>query len=170
MPARHPRRLGKSVKLMIICAYFDDWTSFRGCTQWHTACFDGEGFPPLQSALSNGEPLSTFPPTSPEKPVVASKMLMPATSAGNDSRRISRFSRPMVRDMRWRAHRLREKVRRCCKDGQYVGDAVSISAFATLPGVDGWMPGTSVIALTAIAASLTVSQSPGLRSTRPSAC
>ena len=40
----------------------------------------------------------------------------------------------MVRDMRWRAHRLREKVRRCCKDGQYAGYAVSISASATLPG------------------------------------
>lgn len=81
-----------------------------------------------------------------------------------------KISRPMVRDMRWRAHRLREKVRRCCKDGQYAGYAVSISASATLPGADGSMPGMSVIALTAIAASPTVSRSPGLRSTRPSAC
>lgn len=56
--------------------------------------------------------------------------------------------------------RLREKVRRCCKDGQYAGYAVSISASATRPGADGSMLGTSVIALTAIAASPIVSQSP----------
>ena len=32
--------------------------------------------------------------------------------------------RRMVRDMRWRVYRLREKVRRCGKDGQYAGYAV----------------------------------------------
>jgi len=100
----------------------------------------------------------------------ASQMPIPATSAGSNSSRISKFSRPTVEDMKSRAHRLRAKVRHCCKDGWCAGDAVNISVSTTLPGVDGWMPGTSVIALTAIAASPTASQSQGLRSTKPSAC
>jgi DNA invertase Pin-like site-specific DNA recombinase len=101
---------------------------------------------------------------------LVSRIPIPATSAGSDSRRISRFSRPTVRDMRWRARRLHGKVRRCCRDGRCAGDAANTSVSVTLPGVDGWKPGIFVTAPTAIAASPAASRSLGLPSTKPSAC
>jgi hypothetical protein len=91
----------------------------------------------------------------------------PGHIAGSYSRRISRFSRPTVRDMRWRARRLHGKVRRSCRDERCADDAANISVSATLPGADGWKPGIFVTAPTAIATSLAANRSLGLPSTKP---
>jgi hypothetical protein len=64
---------------------------------------------------------------------LVSRMPIPATSPGNNSRRISGYSGPTVEDMKWRAHRLLGKVQHCCKDGRCAGDAVR-TASAVRPG------------------------------------
>src|SRR5581483_7983685 len=99
---------------------------------------------------------------------LAFRMLIPATSVGNDFKRISRSSLATVADMSWRARHRRGRGRRSCRDARCADDADNTSVFVMPRDEASRKPGMSVIVGTLLVASGIASRSPEVPLIEPS--